>query len=232
MFVDVDYSQIEVRIYAKIVEEIGLLKLFEQGADVYTSTAANLLNVEESEVTKKQRQKAKAIMLGLLYGLSAVGLPMYAFKNYGVVITPDEAEELIEGFFELYPKIKADHDHVLAELEEKGSVNRITLSGRRRDGITNRNEAINAPIQGTAADGLKMAMARVHDGLRKFNGSAFIIAVVHDELLVECNEADAKEVEEIVKSAMIEAMDEIVNANDPKVPIEVEGVGKREWVKA
>ena len=90
-------------------------------------------------------------MLGLLYGLSAVGLPEYAFKNYGVEISPDEAEELIEGFFELYPAIATDHQDVLAELHETGSVDRATLAGRRRDRITNRNEALNAPIQGSAA---------------------------------------------------------------------------------
>jgi len=230
-FVDVDYSQIEVRIYAKTVEEADLLRLFEQDKDVYTSTAASLLNIEENEVTKEQRQKAKAIMLGLLYGLSAAGLPMYAFKNYGVVIPPDEARELIEGFFEIYPAIKADHDEVLAELTTKGSVDQRTLSGRPRDDITNRNEAINAPIQGTAADGMKLAMARVYERLRKFNGTAFIIAALHDEILVECDEADAPEIEKIVKSAMIEAMNELVNAEEPHVKLKVSGGVSKVWTK-
>jgi DNA polymerase I-like protein with 3'-5' exonuclease and polymerase domains len=230
-FVDVDYSQIEVRVYAKIVEETGLLELFERGADVYTSTAASLLGIEENEVRKEQRQKAKAIMLGLLYGLSATGLPMYAFKNYGVVIPPDEAEELIGDFFEIYPAIKADHDEVLAELTAEGSVDQSTLAGRRRDNITNRNEAINAPIQGTAADGMKLAMARVYERLRKFNGTAFIIAALHDEILVECNEDDASEIEEMVKNAMIEAMNELVNAEKPHVKLKVSGGASKVWTK-
>jgi DNA polymerase I-like protein with 3'-5' exonuclease and polymerase domains len=230
-FVDVDYSQIEVRVYAKIVEETALLDLFERDADVYTSTAATLIGITEDEVTKEQRQKAKAIMLGLLYGLSAAGLPTYAFKNYGVVITPPEAEKLIEGFFGIYPAIAADHDEVLAELSAEGRVDQKTLAGRRRDGITNRNEAINAPIQGSAADGMKMAMALVHDRLRKFEGTAFVIAALHDELLIECDEADACEIETIVKEAMIEAMNDLVNATEPKVAIKVSGGVTKVWTK-
>jgi len=227
-----DYSQIEVRVYAKIVGETALLELFDRDdADVYTATAANLLDVAESEVTKEERQKAKAIMLGLLYGLSAVGLPTYAFKNYGVVIAPDEAEDLIDKFFELYPNIARDHEDVLNELEEEGYVDRKTLAGRRRDGITVRNEAINAPIQGTAADGLKMAMARVYAGLRKFGGSAFIVGAFHDELLVECDETDGEEVATMVETAMLEAMDDLLNASDPRVRIKVSGGVSQIWTK-
>ena len=170
-------------------------------------------------------------MLGLLYGLSAVGLPEYAFKNYGVEISPDEAEELIEGFFELYPAIATDHQDVLAELHETGSVDRVTLAGRRRDRITNRNEALNAPIQGSAADGLKLAMSLVYRRLMRFDGTAFIIGTFHDELLVECDEVDAKEVLEIVKTSMLEAMDGLVNAGELNVPIEVTGGITKSWSK-
>jgi DNA polymerase I-like protein with 3'-5' exonuclease and polymerase domains len=231
-FVDMDYSQIEVRVYAKIVGETTLLKLFDRdNADVYTSTAAQLMNVEESEVTKDERQKAKAIMLGLLYGLSAAGLPAYAFNNYGVVISPDEAEDLIERFFELYPAIEADHEGVLEDLDEYGSVDRRTLAGRRRDGITVRNEAINAPIQGTAADGLKAAMALVYERLKKFDRTAFIVGVFHDELLVECDEGDAAEIEELVKGAMLEAMDALLNADEPRIRLKVSGGITKVWTK-
>jgi DNA polymerase I-like protein with 3'-5' exonuclease and polymerase domains len=231
-FVDMDYSQIEVRVYAKIVGETTLLKLFDRdNADVYTSTAAQLMNVEESEVTKDERQKAKAIMLGLLYGLSAAGLPAYAFNNYGVVISPDEAEDLIEKFFELYPAIEADHEGVLEELDEYGSVDRRTLAGRRRDGITVRNEAINAPIQGTAADGLKAAIALAYERLKKFDGTAFIVGVFHDELLVECDEGDAAEIEELVRGAMLEAMDALLNADEPRIRLKVSGGITKVWTK-
>jgi DNA polymerase-1 len=170
-------------------------------------------------------------MLGLLYGLSAVGPPECAFKNYGVEISSDEAEKLIEGFFELYPAIATDHDDVLAELHETGSVDRVTLAGRRRDRITNRNEALNAPIQGSAANGLKLAMSLVYRRLKRFDGTAFIIGTFHDELLVECDEADAKEVLEIIKTSMLEAMDGLVNAGELKVPIKVTGGTTKSWSK-
>jgi DNA polymerase I-like protein with 3'-5' exonuclease and polymerase domains len=215
-----------------LVGETALLELFERGdADVYRATAANLLGITEEEVTKEARQKAKAIMLGLLYGLSARGLPAYAFKNYGVTIEPNEAEALIEGFIELYPAIASDHASVLFELESTGYIDRKTLTGSRRDGITLRNEAINMPIQGTAADGLKIAIGRVYEGLKRFGGTAFIIAVLHDELLVECDEADTPEIEDIVAEAMLEAMKELLNANEPRVELEVSGGRARVWTK-
>src|SRR5215218_3949347 len=230
-FVDVDYSQIEVRIIAKVLNEPVLLDLFERGADVYRSTAAGLLGIEEEDVTKEQRQLAKALVLGMLYGLSAYGLPTYAFKNYGIKMTPNEAENHVASFYELYPKLAAYHDEVLEELSTNGYVDQSTLAGRRRDGVTNRNEAINAPIQGAAADGLKMAMAEVYERLRKFKGTAFIVATIHDELLVECDEADGPEVLQIVQEAMVETMDTLINAEEPHVPIEVEGVVTKVWSK-
>ena len=180
---------------------------------------------------KEQRQLAKALVLGMLYGLSAYGLPTYAFKNYGIKMTPNEAENHVASFYELYPKLAAYHDEVLEELSTNGYVDQSTLAGRRRDGITNRNEAINAPIQGAAADGLKMAMAEVHKRLRKFKGTAFIVATIHDELLVECDEADGPEILEIVQEAMVETMDALVNVEEPHVRIKVEGSVTKVWTK-
>jgi len=230
-FVDADYSQIEVRVYAKIVGETALLNLFDNDeVDVYRATAANMLGVEESEISGEERQKAKAIMLGLLYGLSHVGLPAYAFKGYGVVIQPEEAEDLIERFFDLYPNIAIDHESANAALREFGSVDRETLTGRRRDYITNRNEAINMPIQGTAADGLKLAMAKLYSQLNGFE-NAFIVGAFHDELLVECDEGDAKEVRRATEDAMLEAMNELLNIAEPKVRIQVDGGISDTWAK-
>jgi DNA polymerase-1 len=232
-FVDVDYSQIEVRIIAKLLEEEALLELYERDEDVYRATAANMLDITTEEVTKPQRQLAKALVLGMLYGLSAFGLPNYAFKNYGIKMSPEEAKDYVEAFYELYPKIAEYHATTRAEFYKKcdSPIDRQTLTGRRRDGITVINEAINMPIQGTAADGLKMAMARVHERLRKFDGTAFIIATIHDELLIECDEGDAVEILGIVEEAMVEAMDELVNADEPKVPIKVEGQATKIWSK-
>jgi DNA polymerase I len=230
-FVDVDYSQIEVRIIAKVLDEPVLLNLFRRGADLYRSTAAELLGIEDGEVTGEQRKLAKALVLGMLYGLSAYGLPTYAFKNYGIKMTSAEAENHVRTFYDLYPRLEAYHDAMRKELNTTGYVDQITLAGRRRDGITNRNEAINAPIQGAAADALKMAMAEVHRRLRKFNGAAFIIAAIHDELLVECDEADGDEVLEIVQEAMVSTMHALVNEHEPHVPITVEGLVTKVWSK-
>lgn len=231
VFVDVDYSQVEVRICAKMIEEPGLLDLFERGEDIYKITAAKMLDLDEGGVTKKQRNLAKALILGLLYGLSAYGLPTYAFRNYGIKMTPGEAQDYVRTFYALYPQLEEYHDEVLGELNTNGYVDQKTLAGRRRDHITNRNEAINAPVQGTAADGLKIAMAEVYKRLRRFNGTAFIVATIHDELLIECDEANGPEVLEIVKKAMVETMDALVNAEEPHVPIKVEGAVTKVWTK-
>jgi DNA polymerase I-like protein with 3'-5' exonuclease and polymerase domains len=94
-----------------------------------------------------------------------------------------------------------------------------------------RNEAINAPIQGTAADGLKIAMGRLYKGLKKFGGSAFIAGAFHDEILVECDEADAEDVQTITRSAMLETMDELLNASDPRVRIKMSGGVSPVWTK-
>jgi DNA polymerase-1 len=146
-------------------------------------------------------------------------------------MSPEEAEDYVEAFYALYPKIAEYHRNTRAEFYRNGSVDRQTLAGRRRDGITVINEAINMPVQGAAADGLKIAMAEVHKHLRKFEGSAFIVATIHDELLIECDEGDADEILGIVEEAMVEAMDELINKDEPKVPIKVEGRVTKIWTK-
>jgi len=236
-FVDMDYSQLEIRILAKYLGVEALLELFEDGtADIYKNTAAGMLNIPVEEVSGQQRQLAKAIMLGMSYGLSAAGLPEYAWSNFGIEdMTPEDAEAHVESFYDVYPEIAAYHESIHAELYGDGSfageVDQRTMIGRLRAGITVRNEAINAPIQGTAADGLKLAMAYVHRRLQKFGGTAFIAATIHDELLVECDEADGPAVAEIVKDAMLEAMNRVVNRSGTPVPIEVTGSVTDVWTK-
>ena len=160
-FVDADYSQIEVRVLAKMLNEERLLETYnkpkedERGGDVYFITAAYLLGVELEHVTEEQRNLAKAIVIGMNYGLSAYGLPLYAFTNLGIKdMSQDEAEDYVEAFYEMNPKIRDYHEAGKEGIHEPGGVDRTTLTGRRRDEITNRNEAINAPIQGTSADTL------------------------------------------------------------------------------
>ena len=237
VFVDADYSQIEVRVLAKMLSEERLLRVYgrleddAQSGDVYRTTAAYLLGVEAEAVTKAQRNLAKAIVLGMNYGLSAYGLPQYAFTNLGIKdMTTEEAEEYVESFYDLYPKIRDYHDDTLDTLEEMGSVDQRTLTGRLRDEITNRNEAINAPIQGTSADVLKRAMALAYGRLKAFD-DAFVVASIHDELLVECNEGDAEAVAGVVEASMLEAADEILNADEPRVKIEVDVAVNKRWVK-
>ena len=235
VFVDADYSQIEVRVLAKRLNEGRLLELYgrpgddKPSDDVYRATAAHMLDVEPEAVTKEQRNLAKAIVLGMNYGLSARGLPFYAFTKLGIEnMTVDDAEEYVEAFYDLYPKIRAYHDDTLGELAETGSVDQHTMTGRLRGEITNRNEAINAPIQGTAADVLKRAMTLVYGRLRAFH-DAFIVASIHDELLVECAEGEAEAVAGVVEASMLEAADEILNADEPKVKIEVDVEVKDSW---
>jgi DNA polymerase I-like protein with 3'-5' exonuclease and polymerase domains len=180
VFVDADYSQIEVRVLAKMLNEGRLLELYgrpgddKPSDDVYRATAAHMLDVEPEAVTKEQRNLAKAIVLGMNYGLSARGLPFYAFTKLGIQnMTVDDAEEYVEAFYDLYPKIRAYHVDTLAELAETGSVDQHTMTGRLRGEITNRNEAINASIQGTAADVLKRAMTLVYGRLRAFHDAFY-----------------------------------------------------------
>ena len=236
-FVDTDYSQIEVRVLAKMLNEERLLEIYgrpeddKKSGDVYRATAAHMLDLASENVTKEQRNLAKAIVLGMNYGLSARGLPFYAFINLGIEdMTLDEAEEYVEAFYDLYPKIREYHGAGKEGINDVGGVDRTTLTGRRRDEITNRNEAINAPVQGTSADVLKRAMTLVYGRLKAFD-DAFVIASIHDELLVECAEEDAEAVAGVVEAAMLEAADEILNAEKPKVKIEVDVAVGRRWVK-
>jgi DNA polymerase I len=237
MFVGADYSQIEVRVLAKMLNEERLLKIYGRpeddvpSGDVYLATAAHMLDVDPDEVTKEQRNLAKAIVLGMNYGLNAKGLPYYAFTILGMEdMSKDESEEYVEAFYNLYPKIEAYHDEVLTKLDEVGSVDQRTMTGRLRAEITNRNEAINAPIQGTAADILKRAMTLLYRGL-KLTPTAYIVASIHDELLVECDQADAEYVAGVLERAMLEAANEILNAEEPKVKIEVDTVISKVWAK-
>ena len=182
--------------YAKIVREPALLAVLEKGLDAYRATAAGMLGKPESEVTDEERQKAKAIVLGLLYGLSASRAPGLRLQGLRRRDSARRVEGSHRSFLDLYPAIAEDHEAAEAEVEDGGSADRKTLTGRRRDGITARNEAINMPIQGTAADVLKLAMGRLYRELSVFE-DAFIVGAFHDELLVECNEGDAETIEKL-----------------------------------
>jgi DNA polymerase I len=146
-------------------------------------------------------------------------------------MTADEADDYVETFYDLYPKIDDYHRTTLGTLNELGSVDQRTMTGRLRAEITNRNEAINAPVQGTSADVLKRAMTLVYSRLKAFS-DAYIVASIHDELLVECNEGDAEAVKEIVEASMLEAAEELMNSDEPRVKVEVEATVGKLWAKS
>jgi DNA polymerase-1 len=223
-----DYSQIELRIMAHLSADKGLLKAFEQDQDVHRATAAEVFGATLEDVTPDQRRSAKAINFGLMYGMSAFGLG----KQLG--ISRGEAQEYVDLYFERYPGVKKYMDDIRASASEKGYVE--TVFGRRLylPEINARNaqrrqyaerSAINAPMQGTAADIIKRAMISVHDWLQDDQPDARMIMQVHDELVFE---VATKEVD-----AVSEKVSKLMNgAAELKVPLKVEvGVGKN-WDEA
>ncbi|MBT8085590.1 MAG: DNA polymerase I [Woeseia sp.] len=223
-----DYSQIELRIMAHLSGDAGLLEAFNEDQDVHQATAAEVFEVEIDKVTSDQRRSAKAINFGLMYGMSAFGLA----KQLGT--TRGEAQEYVDLYFDRYPGVKAYMDNIRAEAREAGFVE--TLFGRRLylPQINDRNaqrrqyserSAINAPMQGTAADIIKMAMISVHDWLAESKAPAKLIMQVHDELVLEVDEAACDEVREEIISRMCAA-------GSLKVPLVVDaGVGN-DWDEA
>ena len=223
-----DYSQIELRIMAHLSGDEGLVKAFEQGLDVHKATAAEVFGVPLEAVEPDQRRSAKAINFGLIYGMSAFGLARQLDIGRG------EAQTYINLYFERYPGVKRYMDETRALAKEQGYVE--TVFGRRLylPDINARNAqlrnyaertAINAPMQGTAADIIKRAMIDVDAWLRKDNVDARIIMQVHDELVLEVKAGELESVGEQVQKLMI-------GAADLKVPLEVDvGIGNS-WEEA
>ena len=223
-----DYSQIELRIMAHLSEDAGLLKAFADQQDIHQATAAEVFGLALGDVTADQRRSAKAINFGLMYGMSAFGLA----KQLG--ISRGEAQEYVDLYFERYPGVKQFMDEVRSNARDKGFVE--TVFGRRLylPEINDRNaqrrqyaerSAINAPMQGTAADIIKKAMITVHGWLETDQAPARMIMQVHDELVFEVEE---KAVEE-VSAKVVELMS---NAASLRVPLQVDaGVGSN-WDQA
>jgi DNA polymerase-1 len=228
VLVKADYSQIELRIAAKISGEERMLEAFTEGQDIHTITARSLTGKEQ--VSQEDRKLAKAVNFGLLYGMGPAGLRHYARGSYGIEMTSEEAEHYWRGFFETYSNLKAWHDREWRALK-KGSTETRTLTGRRRTGVTKFTERLNSPVQGTGADGLKLALALLWERRGECPGAMPILAV-HDEIVLECDEKDVEKAEAWLKKAMIDGMDEVVNglkSDGPSVPIEVEVECSRSW---
>ncbi|MEZ2636635.1 DNA polymerase I [Morganella morganii] len=223
-----DYSQIELRIMAHLSQDKGLLKAFVEGKDIHRATAAEVFGVPLEEVTSDQRRSAKAINFGLIYGMSAFGLA----RQLG--IPRGEAQRYMDLYFERYPGVLEYMARTREHAAEKGYVE--TLEGRRlwlpeinsRNGMRRKaaeREAINAPMQGTAADIIKKAMIAVDDWLQKENIDALMIMQVHDELVFEVRKEQQAEMAEKIRGLMEAAM-------KLDVPLKVEaGVGAN-WDEA
>ncbi|HEX6292305.1 MAG TPA: DNA polymerase I [Herpetosiphonaceae bacterium] len=225
-----DYSQIELRILAHITQDPALLETFKEGRDIHAATAARLFGVPMDKVTKNQRRIAKTTVFGTIYGISSFGLAARTD------LSREDAQQLIDGLFATYPGIKRVFEETLTQGRERGYVE--TLFGRRRYfGRGNDNvlttkgprkqaaerEAINAPIQGTSADLIKMAMVQLFNELNRRGFAAKMLLQVHDELLLEVPDDELDEVKRLV----CEIMEGVYP--DLSVPLEVEVSTGRNW---
>jgi DNA polymerase I len=226
LLLSVDYSQIELRILAHMSGDEAMLSAFHAGLDIHAATAAAIYNVELDAVTRSMRQNAKSINFGLVYGMSAFGLSRYSG------LTLAESENFVKAYFKQFPGVKRYLDGMRRTAAERGYVE--TLLGRRRyfpnlqsqtnPNIRNREEreAINAPIQGTAADIMKIAMLRVPGALKEAGLRGRMLLQVHDELVVECPVEELRE----TAAAVHEAME---NAYQLSIPLSTEAKFGKNW---
>ena len=230
VLVSADYSQIELRIVAAISGDPNMCEAFKLGKDIHTATAAKVYGINEADVTKEMRYKAKSVNFGIIYGQGAFGLA----ENLNISRT--EAKEIIDNYKKEFPNIQLYMDQQINNAKELGFVE--TLMGRKRwlrdinssnftvRGFAERN-AINSPIQGSAADMIKLAMIKIHAEMKKTKWESKMILQVHDELVFDAVEKELQALKELILKCMKEAM---VLPNG--VPVEAEvGVGKN-WLEA
>ena len=228
LLVSADYSQIELRIMAAMSGDAAMLDAFARGEDIHRDTAARVFGVAPGDVTPEQRSKCKMVNFGIIYGISAFGLAQR------LKVTRGEAANLIDTYFSLYPAVRRYMDDAVRKARETGYA--VTLTGRRRTlrDINSRNatarqaaerDAINTPVQGTAADMIKLAMVRVDRAMREAGLKAKMVLQIHDELLFDTPRDEVERVKEI-------ACREMSGAMDIGVPLEVSvGVGEN-WLEA
>ncbi|MEG1942571.1 MAG: DNA polymerase, partial [Angelakisella sp.] len=228
LLIDADYSQIELRVLAAISKDENMTEAFLSGEDIHTNTAAQVFNLPPLFVTPLMRSRAKAVNFGIVYGISAFSLS----KDIGVTVA--EADKYIKDYLKTYKGVKQYMDDTVELAKEQGYV--TTQFGRRRylpelkstnHGLRafGQRVAMNMPIQGTAADIIKIAMVRVYRRLKEEKLSAKLILQVHDELIVEAPEKEARQVREIVRDAM-------ENAVSMSVPMLVEVKLGKDWGEA
>ena len=209
VLLSVDYSQIELRIVAHMAQDENMLAAFRAGQDIHTATAVAIFGVKPEEVTKQMRRRSKGINFGLIYGMSVFGLTRYTD------LTLAEAETFVKAYFQQFPGVKRYLDGIRKQAAQQGYVE--TLLGRRRyfpalQGKANvqvknreEREAINAPVQGTAADIMKIAMINIPPALKAAGLKAKMLLQVHDELVFECPKEELKETARVVQEVMANA---------------------------
>ena len=225
IIVSSDYSQIELRILASIANVESLIESFKKGEDIHSKTASDIFKCDIKDVTKMQRRIAKAVNFGIIYGISSYGLS----ENVG--ITPKEAKEFINTYFETYPGIKEYMDNVIKEAYKNGYVK--TLMNRKRiiEELSNKNYmirasgermALNTPIQGTSADIIKKAMIEIYEELNKRNLKSKMVLQVHDELIFDVLKEEKDEVIDIIENIM-------ENTYKLRVPLKVDTETGDNW---
>jgi DNA polymerase-1 len=223
-----DYSQIELRIIAALSEEENMMEAFKNGEDIHASTAAKVFNVPLEEVTREQRSNAKTVNFGIVYGVSAFGL------SNQTDLSRSEAKELIDTYYETYPKLKAYMSAQVDFARENGYVETVLNRRRYLKDINSRNamvrsgaerNAVNAPIQGSAADIIKLAMINIHNRFKKEGFKSKMLLQVHDELVFDAHKEELEIIKPIIKY-------EMENAFKMSVPLDVEvGIGEN-WLQA
>ncbi len=223
-----DYSQIELRIIAALSEEENMMEAFKNGEDIHASTAAKVFNVPLDEVTREQRSNAKTVNFGIVYGVSAFGL------SNQTDLSRSEAKELIDTYYETYPKLKAYMSAQVDFARENGYVETVLNRRRYLKDINSRNamvrsgaerNAVNAPIQGSAADIIKLAMINIYNRFKKEGFKSKMLLQVHDELVFDAHKDELEIIRPIIKY-------EMENAFKMSVPLDVEvGIGEN-WLQA
>lgn len=228
VLIDADYSQIELRVLAHMSEDANLIQAYREAQDIHRMTASQVFHVPFEEVTSLQRRNAKAVNFGIVYGISSFGL------SQDLSITTKEASQYIESYFETYPGVKQFLDRQVQQAKEQGFV--TTMFGRKRPvpELSSSNYmqrsfgervAMNSPIQGTAADIIKIAMVRVSQSLKEQNLKSRLILQVHDELLIEAREDEIERVKAILKEDMETAAELSVN-------LEIDMKQGKDWYEA
>ena len=228
LFLSADYSQIELRLLAHLSEDKDLIKAFEQGEDIHTSTAREIFGVFPEMVTPDMRRSAKAVNFGIIYGISPFGL------SKQLNISQKDAKKYIEGYFHKYPKVKEYIEDTIKKTYDMGYTTTILNRRRYIPELESKNKnirefgertAINTPIQGSAADLIKLAMINIHDRIKKKSLKSKMILQVHDELVFEVIEDEMETIKNLVKKEMEGVM-------EMKVPISVDINTGKNWNEA